>query len=640
MALVKKSKMAPAAIGSTNPIRATPLASFHKANRAPIPAARRDTAAERLAAATEELASGLTETAAAAKQLGRSMDQIGRGAETAAAASQEQSNALKRIVADLTTARAEADSSSRRTEAVTVALAESSNLIVTSVRAIERGARRQTESIALLGELDRRAKEIAEITQTVSRLADQTNLLALNAAIEAARAGEQGRGFAVVADEVRALAENSDKSAREVQSLSAAIQKDVAEVGATLKAAAERAMTEARLAASVAEALQRRREDMTQIAEDSQSILTAALEAERAAVEAQKGSEQIASAAEEQASGANEAQKAVEQQAQSLDQAQAAARGLAGLTEELRTGKAKASAVEQIGASAEELSASIQELSSTASELMAAIEQISRAAQLQSSATQQSAAAIDQIDRSARATQASGKTGDDRVKNLNAALKQGRATVEGLIAGVSSALSETRSSLIVVTRLEALGRKVEKIIDTIALVAVQTSMLAVSGSVEAARTGETGRGFAVVSNDIRNLSREASVSLERAQDTVRGILDQISGLKSDLQQTTTTAELEVQGNQAVSEGLQRIEKDVIALGVASRSILDGADRILAATTEMARAAEQIASAAEQAGRAARDAATAATEQSHGAEDLAAAIEEIASLAGALRQKTE
>ena len=66
--------------------------------------------------------------------------------------------------------------------------------------------------------------------------------------------------------------------------------------------------------------------------------------------------------------------------------------------------------------------------------------------------------------------------------------------------------------------------------------AVQTSMLAVSGSVEAARAGNAGRGFAVVSNDIRSLAREASQNVERAKDTVLGILDQIATLKRDLEQ--------------------------------------------------------------------------------------------------------
>ncbi len=96
MALVKKSKMAAA---QAKPVIA-PAAPTPKPQPARAPA-KPQTVFERVAAATEELASGLTEASAATKQLGRSMEQIATGAEEAAGASQEQSAAIKRIVASL-----------------------------------------------------------------------------------------------------------------------------------------------------------------------------------------------------------------------------------------------------------------------------------------------------------------------------------------------------------------------------------------------------------------------------------------------------------------------------------------------------------------------------------------------------------
>src|ERR1700753_2114337 len=119
MALVKKSKMSPAAgKPATQASNAKPISSAIARTGIAPASSHRATAAERIAAATEQLASGLAEAASATKELGRSMEQIASGAEEAAGASQEQSAAVKRVIATLTTARAEADSSTRRTEAL------------------------------------------------------------------------------------------------------------------------------------------------------------------------------------------------------------------------------------------------------------------------------------------------------------------------------------------------------------------------------------------------------------------------------------------------------------------------------------------------------------------------------------------
>jgi methyl-accepting chemotaxis protein len=322
MALVKTSKI----FDGSEPSRAKSAAPTSSAAPRPTRTAlSQDKVSERIATATDELAAGLTEASAAAEQLRRSMEQIATGAEEAAGGSQEQLAAIKNVLANLTAARGQAEVSRRRTEALQLVLAETTVKVTSSVQSIERNAERQSASVRLIAELERRAKDIAEITQTVSRISDQTNLLALNAAIEAARAGDHGRGFAVVADEVRALAETSDKSAQQVQGLADAIQTDVRAVAATVTAAAQTAVTEARAGLAVVDILETVRGDMGRISGGSQDILTAALEAERSAIEAQRGAEQVATAAEEQSAGAAEAQTAIQQQAQSLDQGQVAA---------------------------------------------------------------------------------------------------------------------------------------------------------------------------------------------------------------------------------------------------------------------------------------------------------------------------
>jgi methyl-accepting chemotaxis protein len=648
MALVKKSKLTAGTVPPPGepPIRAPgrPTARPPARNGQQNGATRRVAArpqnkiSERLAAATEELASGLTEAAAAAEELRRAMEQIASGASEAAGASQEQLAAIKQVVTNLGVARSQAEATRRRTEAVEVVLAETVVQIGTSVRAIERNGVRQSASVDLIRELERHAQDISEITDAVSRISDQTNLLALNAAIEAARAGDHGRGFAVVADEVRALAETSEKSSQGVQKLATAIQADVREVAAALQQAAEAAVNESKAGAAAVEVLEGLREDMQKIADGSQQTLTDALEADRAAIEAEKGATLVASAAEEQSSAASEAQAAVQEQAKSLEQGQTAAQELARIAEAARTGRVDLSSAEQISATAEELSATIQELSSASRQIMTALGQINRGTQQQAAATQQTSAALSQIERSAKRAQGNAAQANERVAKMADNVKQSSGRVGKLVAGVSTGLDNTRASLKTIARLESVGRNIEKIVSGISLIVVQTTMLAVSGSVEAARAGEAGRGFAVVSNDIRILAREASDSADRIKETVGGILEQIASLRRDLEQIVDSVEVEVQNNRSVIGALDKVEREVGALRAANDAILQGAEQILSAAVETATGARQIAAAAEEASSAGRQASTASTEQASGAEDLAAAIEEIASLADTLKQQ--
>jgi methyl-accepting chemotaxis protein len=101
-----------------------------------------------------------------------------------------------------------------------------SEVVNHAVQSIQRIAVKVQQSAKTVESLGTRSEQIGNIVGTIEDIADQTNLLALNAAIEAARAGEQGRGFAVVADEVRALAERTTKATREISEMIKSIQKE------------------------------------------------------------------------------------------------------------------------------------------------------------------------------------------------------------------------------------------------------------------------------------------------------------------------------------------------------------------------------------------------------------------------------
>lgn len=641
MALVKKAALGKR--GRVNPtdgadeVSGTGARAKQATSKPTFRAKRRtqgSTILDRLDQATEELAGGLGQAAAAVAQLQRTVEDMSSSAEEAAGAAQESLGLIGHLRSNFRDANLRASASLTQTQRLQASFVETANQIDASVASIELNASRQLGSIAIIEQLEVATGKINAIGETVSDLAEQTGILALNAAIEATRAGENGKGFAIVADEVRELSENAEANASDVRALANGIASEVRLIAERVRLAGTVAATEASNGKAVATALARARADLGIVQEGAVDIASAATQSESAATEAERGAEQVASAAEEQSSAAAEAQQAVEQQATSLEESQQTAEALG----ELNVALQEASdiiALEQIATAAEELSATVQQLSGASAQIQIAIEQIARGAQLQSAATLQASSAMGQIETGASLASARASEALDRLDAIVHIIGEGSINLGQLVQGVSDAVTETRAVLGLLATLGETARRVEKIVDALGLSALQTNMLGVSGAVEATRAGDAGQGFATVTVDIRKLARALAANAEDGKDVVREIQDQIALIRRDLDQIAGAGEAEAGRNRALVDRFAVMSGELDATRADNKQILDGAQAIQRATREVRSGCDQIAKAAELASEAAREAGATAQQQAQAAESLAAAIEDIASLAESL-----
>ncbi len=141
-----------------------------------------------------------------------------------------------------------------------------------TVAGIEHTVSTMQEASGLVVSLNARSDEIGAIISVIKEIADQTNLLALNAAIEAARAGEQGRGFAVVADEVRKLAERTTHATGEIADIIGAIQHDTGSAVASMQKGNEEVLANVELAQQASAALQEINRQVEAMLQQIQSI--------------------------------------------------------------------------------------------------------------------------------------------------------------------------------------------------------------------------------------------------------------------------------------------------------------------------------------------------------------------------------
>jgi methyl-accepting chemotaxis protein len=312
---------------------------------------------ERVAQGSSEQAERIGSAGTAFEELARVAEQIAQGAAEQTIAVQEALGAVRSLEAEIGGLADHGQQLARSAAEAKDQTAAGSGAVAETAGAMRSMHARSTSAQQAMAALEERSHAVEAIVETIDEIADQTNLLALNAAIEAARAGEHGRGFAVVADEVRQLAERASTATREIAQILAAIRTETG-------GAAEAMRTSSSAVDGVLELATRANDALTRVGGVIATTSTIAGElAVRAAA--------MTSASTGLARSMGSVSSVVEENAAAAGQMRTTAGSVAQTVAPItRSARAQSAAAAEASVATNELAAGIEEMSATANALL------------------------------------------------------------------------------------------------------------------------------------------------------------------------------------------------------------------------------------------------------------------------------
>lgn len=290
-----------------------------------------------MASSAEELSSAVNEINRSAGQIMVALDQIRKGAQTQAAAATESAAAITQIERGAQLAEQRASAGRERATAIRTLLGENKAHIDSLVASISSGVDATRASASQIKELELVSRRIDKIVDAITQVSIQTNMLAVNGSIEAARAGEYGKGFVVVATDIRNLAHDSAENADRIKDLVKGIQDQIGAVGRDLAEIMSGALVEVEKAKTITTNLMAMETDIVSIEKGNVEAVAASQEIVTALAQVKIGVDQVSAAAQEAEKASEQAAAAAKQQSQGAEELSAAIEEIASLADELQS---------------------------------------------------------------------------------------------------------------------------------------------------------------------------------------------------------------------------------------------------------------------------------------------------------------